>query len=154
MSYDKKVGISWVYQLPCMQHQGLFHVGSHFVYMHFLRIPNFQSSIEHYVIKRALENCGEHISTICNAIEGNSIVFPLTGQKISAAFTDCRAYWRALGSVLYIGHDRCGHLSFEAKNHAFKHACCYSCNGWCCDASLSSSMKPRLCKSNNLVNAL
>ena len=64
-----------------MQHQDLFHVGSHFVYMHFLRIPNFQSSIEHYVIKRALENYGAHISTICNVIRGEQHCLPLNGTK-------------------------------------------------------------------------
>lgn len=32
------------------------------------------------------------------------MVFSRARQKLSAAFTDCRAYWRALGSLLYIGH--------------------------------------------------
>ena len=67
---------------------------------------------------------------ICNAIEGNSIIFPLMGQKISTAFTDCRAHWRALGLILYIGHDDCSYLSFERKHHVLSmHTPCYSCIG-------------------------
>lgn len=32
-------------------------------------------------------------------------------KKISAAFTDCGAYWRACGSLLYIGHNMCSFLA-------------------------------------------
>ena len=63
---------------------------------------------------------------ICNAIEGNSIVFPLTGEKIPAAFTDCMAYRRSLGSVLYIGHDSCSYLGLESDYHALEHTYTFS----------------------------
>ena len=127
-----------------MQHQDLFHVGSHFVYTHFLRIPNFQLSIEHHVIKRALENYGGHIRTICNAIEGNSIGLPMNGTK------DIGSIYRLQG---VLARSRLGFVHRTEQLRPFELRSEASCVQACVLLLLQWVMNPRLCKSINLVNA-
>ncbi len=56
--------------------------------------------------------------------QSSRIVIFRTGQKDIGQHL--QAYRRALGSLLYIGHDICIYPSFEMKLHALKHLCCYS----------------------------